>query len=359
MASPTWCSSGDACGTGTFGISSPSGASATPEPGQPTQPGIAVGEPAPTAAALPAIGYAVEGGTHLTVSLEDLPLARAACIVPAGESRTIFALPWYGRALIGTTDNDYDGDIAHVRPGTDDITYLLDAVNAFFGLELTVADVTGAYAGVRPLITTGDPRKSVDISRKAELYETSSGMLTITGGKLTTWRRMAKQVVDRMVEREGRVAPCRTDDLPLGMAASEHELDPPDGLSEADLPPGYRELLGFRYGHAARNVLRLAGERPELAAPIVAGQPDLLAEAAVAARLEQARSVADVLLRRTRLGLVAAPDLRTAESVAPVAEAIGGELGWEADRVRAEADRWIEAARAEGIDPANAVGSRE
>ena len=98
---------------------------------------------------------------------------------------------------------------------------------------------------------------------------------------------------------------------------------PPDGLSEADLPPGYRELLGFRYGHAARNVLRLAGERPELAAPIVAGQPDLLAEAAIAARLEQARSVADVLLRRTRLGLVAAPELRTAESVAPVAEAIG------------------------------------
>ena len=66
-----------------------------------------------------------------------------------------------------------------------------------------------------------------------------------------------------------------------------------------------------------------------------------------------------MLLRRTRLGLVAAPDLRTAESVAPVAEAIGGELGWDADRVRAEADRWVEAARAEGIDPANAVGSEQ
>ena len=77
-------------------------------------------------------------------------------------------------------------------------------------------------------------------------------------------------------------------------------------------------------------MLRLAGERPELAAPIVAGQPDLLAEAAIAARLEQARSVADVLLRRTRLGLLAAPQLRTAESVAPVAEAMGEELGWDA-----------------------------
>jgi glycerol-3-phosphate dehydrogenase len=296
-------------------------------------------------------------GTHITVSTDALPLERAACIVPAGESRTIFALPWYGRALIGTTDNDYDGDIAHVRPGADDVAYLLNAINTFFGLGLTQADVTGAYAGVRPLITTGDPRKSVDISRKAELYETSSGMLTITGGKLTTWRRMAKQVVDRMVEREGRVAPCRTDDLPLGMAASEHELDPPEGLAEADLPPGYRELLGFRYGHAARNVLRLAGERPELAAPIAAGRADLLAEAAIAARLEQARSVADVLLRRTRLGLLAAPQLRTAESVIPVASAIGRELGWDADRVRAEAERWPQEAEVEGIDPAEAVAS--
>ncbi len=92
-------------------------------------------------------------------------------------------------------------------------------------------DLTGAYAGVRPLISTGDPRKSVDISRRAELYETSSGLLTITGGKLTTWRRMAKQVVDRMVEREGREAPCRTAEIPLGMPATEEDLQPPVGLS--------------------------------------------------------------------------------------------------------------------------------
>ncbi len=175
-------------------------------------------------------------GTHVTVSLEKLAVTRAACVVPAGEGRTIFALPWYGRALIGTTDNDYDGEIDHVQPGGEDIEYLLEAANSFFGVELGLGDLTGAYAGVRPLISTGDPRKSVDISRKAELYETSSGMLTITGGKLTTWRRMAKQVVDRMVEREGRVAPCRTDDVPLGMAASEHELDPPRGSARTSSP---------------------------------------------------------------------------------------------------------------------------
>jgi glycerol-3-phosphate dehydrogenase len=291
-------------------------------------------------------------GTHVTVALEKLAVTRAACVVPAGEGRTIFALPWYGRALIGTTDNDYSGDIAHVKPGDDDITYLLDAINAFFGTELDRADLTGAYAGVRPLISTGDPRKSVDISRKAELYETSSGMLTITGGKLTTWRRMAKQVVDRLVERDGRVAPCRTDDLPLGMAAVEGDLAPPEGVAESDLPDGYRDLLGFRYGHAGRNVLRLIGERPELAAPIVADQPDMLAEVVIAARLEQARSVGDILLRRTRLGLLAATQLRDADSVRAVAETLGAELGWDAPRIGAEAEQWVADAAAEGIDPA-------
>ncbi|HEX2468327.1 MAG TPA: glycerol-3-phosphate dehydrogenase/oxidase [Solirubrobacterales bacterium] len=296
-------------------------------------------------------------GTHVTVSASRLPLHHAACVVPAGEERTIFALPWYGRTLIGTTDNDYDGEIAHVQPAAEDVDYLLGAANTFFRMELGPADVTGAYAGVRPLISTGDPRKSVDISRKAELYETSSGLLTITGGKLTTWRRMAKLVVDRMVEREGREALCRTDDIPLGLAVADGDLDPPEGLSEDDLPEGYRDLLAFRYGHAGRDVLRLAGERPELAGPIVEDQPDLLAEAAIAARLEQARSLADVLLRRTRLGILAAPQLRTAESVRPVAEAMGAELGWDAERVRREAEGWVAEAEAEGIDPAKALGS--
>ena len=289
--------------------------------------------------------------------MDKLPL-EAASIVPAGADRTIFALPWYGRALIGTTDNDYDGDIGHVQPAQDDIEYLLAAVNEFFATDLGESDLTGAYAGVRPLISTGDPRKSVDISRKAELYETSSGMLTITGGKLTTWRRMAKQVVDRMVEREGRVAPCRTDDIPLGMAAGEGELDPPDGLDESDLPEGYRELLGFRYGHAAGRCCDCASSGRSWPPPSSHGQPDLLAEVVVAARREQARTVADVLLRRTRLGLLAAPQLRTAESVAAVAEALGNELGWDSEGIAAEAERWVADARSEGIDPA-AVGVSE
>ncbi|MGV1050370.1 MAG: FAD-dependent oxidoreductase, partial [Solirubrobacterales bacterium] len=235
-------------------------------------------------------------GTHVIVDQADLPMGHAACIVPAGAGRMIFSLPWYGRTLIGTTDNDYDGDITHPRPGEEDVGYLLDAVNEFFGTALTDSDLVGAYAGVRPLISSGDPRKSVDISRKAELYETSSGMLTITGGKLTTWRRMAKQTVDRLVEREGREAPCHTAEIPLGMEAREEDLVAPAGVGEEAI-----DQLAFRYGHAARNVLELAGGDPKLAAPIVPGRPDLLAEVAIAARREQARSVADGLMRRTRL----------------------------------------------------------
>jgi glycerol-3-phosphate dehydrogenase len=289
-------------------------------------------------------------GTHLILDQADLPMGRAACIVPAGEGRMIFALPWYGRTLIGTTDNDYEGDISHPKPAGDDVEYLLDAINSFFGASIAQSDLAGAYAGVRPLIATGDPRKSVDISRRAELYETSSGMLTITGGKLTTWRRMAKQTVDRLVEREGREAPCHTAEIPLGMEARPEDLEAPEGVGAESV-----SQLAFRYGHAARAVLDLAWKDPKLAAPIVAGRPDLLAEAVVAARLEQARSVADVLLRRTRLGILAAAQLRSADSVRPVAEAIGRELGWSRRRVKQEAaELWPAAAAAEGVDPARA-----
>src|SRR5205807_3632005 len=207
-------------------------------------------------------------GTHVTLDHADLPL-HAGAIVPAGQGRTIFALPWLGRTLVGTTDVDYDGPLDHVMPSLQDIEYLLSAVNDFFGTSLAATQLTGAFAGVRPLISTGDPKKSVDISRKAELYETSSGMITITGGKLTTWRRMAKLTVDRLVEREARDAPCRTHEIPLGQAIDVQELPHVEGVPDDCYP-----ALAGRYGHAAYQVLEIAAERGELAQPIVAGCPD-------------------------------------------------------------------------------------
>jgi glycerol-3-phosphate dehydrogenase len=286
-------------------------------------------------------------GTHVTVSHDKLPLVSGA-IVPAGGGRSIFALPWLGSTLVGTTDNDYDTeDLDHIRPAEEDIAYLLEATNAFFGSSLTHGDLTGAYAGVRPLISTGDPKKSVDISRKAELYETSSGMVTITGGKLTTFRRMAKMTVDAIVEREARDAPCRTHEIPLGQAVEPDSLPRVEGVPEE----AYAMLAG-RYGHTAHDVLAVAAERGELAQPIVAGgPPDLLAEAVHAARHEQARSVGDALLRRTRLGLLAAEPLtRDAQIARRVARAMAPDLGWDDRRVDAEAEAWLAEARAEGID---------
>ncbi len=329
-------------------------------------------------------------GTHLTLSHEDLPLVGGA-IVPAGEGRSIFALPWLGRTLVGTTDNDYEGDLEHVRPSAEDIDYLLEAVNTFFATDLRPRDLTGAYAGVRPLISSGDPKKSVDISRRAELYETASGMLTITGGKLTTWRRMAKLTVDRLVERDAREAPCRTHEIPLGQPVAVEELPRVEGVPEESYA-----ALAARYGYAAHEVLALAAERGELAQPIVPGLPDLLAEVALAARREQARGVADVLLRRTRLWLLAAraldgssldsspegsllgvppegsplgspregPSLGSSPegplpgslpegpppAVRRVADVLAGELGWSAQRTSEEIERFAVEARAEGLE---------
>jgi glycerol-3-phosphate dehydrogenase len=285
-------------------------------------------------------------GTHVILARETLPLD-AAAIVPAGGGRAIFALPWLGSTLIGTTDTEHDAeDLDHVHPADEDVAYLLGAVNAYFGTAIERRDIAGTYAGVRPLISTGDPKKSVDISRKAELYETSSGMITITGGKLTTWRRMAKMTVDRLVERDARTAPCRTQDVPLGQAVDPGDLPRVEGV-----PQDAYARLAQRYGHAAREVLAVAAERGELAQPIVDGAPDLLAETAYAARREQATSVGDALLRRTRIALhaaraVADPDGATARRVAA---AMAPELRWDEREAEAQAQAFAAEAGAEGI----------
>jgi glycerol-3-phosphate dehydrogenase len=286
-------------------------------------------------------------GTHVTLPRERLDV-RAGAIVPAGGGRTVFVLPWLGRTLVGTTDNDYEGSVEHVPPADEDVTYLLEAVNAFFGTELGADDLTGAYAGVRPLISTGDPKKSVDISRKAELYETSSGLVTITGGKLTTWRRMAKLAVDRIVEREGREAPCRTHEIQLGMPVDAKSLPDVAGVDEET-----RVHLAGRYGHAANLVMRLAEAEPALAGRISPELPDIAAEAAFAVDHEQAQTVADVLLRRTRLGLLDARGLCGDGDDGPgkAARAMAGLLGWDDARAEREVAAWREEAQAEGLVP--------
>ena len=283
-------------------------------------------------------------GTHILIEHARLPM-HAAAVLPAGEDRTIFALPWLGQTLVGTTDNDYEGSLEHPSVSFEDVRYLLDAVNAFFETDFGPRDLAGAYAGVRPLISSADPKKSVDISRKAELYETSSGLITITGGKLTTWRRMAKMTVDRIVEREFREAPCRTHEIPLGHPVEPAALPPSPALDERA-----REHLAARYGLFAERVLAICAEDEGLGQPIVEGLPDLLVEAVVAARHEQARTVADVLLRRTRLGLLAGRRLlEDREAVKRVAKAMAPELGWGRRELKKAAEAWPAAVAAEQL----------
>jgi glycerol-3-phosphate dehydrogenase len=292
-------------------------------------------------------------GTHVTMSREQLPVD-VGVIVPAGGGRTVFVLPWLGRTLVGTTDNDYEGPLDHIPASDDDIAYLLEAVNVYFGTDMSPSDLTGAYAGVRPLISSGDPKKSVDISRRAELYETGSGLVTITGGKFTTWRRMAKSAVDRIVEREGREAPCRTHEIPIGQPEDPSALPEVPGVDEDS-----RAHLAARYGHAARDVLRLAVAAPQLGARISPELPDILAEAAFAAGHEQARSLADVLLRRTRVGLLDARGLASASSdgARRAARALAGELGWDEPRIEQELHVWADVARREGLVPGGTPAS--
>jgi glycerol-3-phosphate dehydrogenase len=154
--------------------------------------------------------------------------------------------------------------------------------------------------------------------------------------------------VDRIVEREGREAPCRTEDIPIGQPADPDELPVLPGV-EADT----RTHLAARYGHAAHDVLRLAGAAPQLTRRLSPDLPDIAAEAAFSVGHEQARSLEDALLRRTRLGLLDARRLAApgSEGARLAARAMGGELGWDEARVERELRDWAEVARLEGLVP--------
>ena len=254
-------------------------------------------------------------GTHLVLRGDTLPGLSVAVFapIPGERNRFVLVLPQPdGQLYVGLTDEPADGPVPDVAEPTEvEIGFLLDVVAASFSRPLRRTDVVGAYAGLRPLLDTGPDgsgTRSSDLSRKHAVLTSPTGVVTIVGGKLTTYRRMAEDAVDAAVARAGLSAgPCVTATLPLAGAAPRAELA---GMVERAKTPGEARLVR-RFGTDAGLVLSSARETTglgddELLAPIDATVPVTLAELVFGITHEGAADVADLLDRRTRVGLVPA-----------------------------------------------------
>ncbi|MCV7153247.1 glycerol-3-phosphate dehydrogenase/oxidase [Mycolicibacterium pyrenivorans] len=259
----------------------------------------------------PSIRVRPSRGTHLVFDAATFgnPVAALTVPIPGEINRFVFAMPeQLGRVYLGLTDEDAPGPIPDVpEPTPAEVTFLLDTVNTALGTALGPGDVGGAYAGLRPLIDTG-PGRTADVSREHAVTESPSGAISVIGGKLTEYRYMAEDVVDRAVALRGLAAgACRTRNLPLVGAPS----NPVATLrSPAELPGS----LVARYGAEAPNVIaRAACERPT--DQVADGIDVTRAEFEYAVTHEGALTVDDILDRRTRIGLVAG-DRARAEAAA-------------------------------------------
>lgn len=241
-------------------------------------------------------------GTHLVFDAEAFGNATAALTVPIpGEiNRFVFAMPeQLGRVYLGLTDEDAPGPIPDVpEPTQAEITFLLDTVNTALESPLRQTDVIGSYAGLRPLIDAGDGSRTADVSREHAVTDSPSGVISVIGGKLTEYRYMAEDVVNRAVALRGLTAgACRTRNLPLVGAPSNPVATL--RLSPAKLPGS----LVARYGSEAPNVIaRAACPRPT--EQVADGIDVTRAEFEYAVTHEGALTVDDILDRRTRIGLV-------------------------------------------------------
>jgi len=245
-------------------------------------------------------------GVHLIVPVRRLGI-RTAVMLPSADGRIVFLIPEGDHALVGTTDTDYEGSLESPRAEDQDIDYLLRVVNASLPeVRLARSDVTSTYAGLRPLLLDGAniPSKA---SREHHLFESPSGLITLTGGKLTTWRLMAKQVVDRLTRIR-----CRTQALELY-------------ATEA------RDPLSRLYGSAASEIV----DRK----PLLDGLPYVWGEVDHAVRTEMAGSLSDVLSRRMRVALYAQD--RGAAVAPAVAARVASLLGWDAAETRRQVEGYL------------------
>lgn len=289
-------------------------------------------------------------GIHITVPWDKVRNDIAVVVPVPKDKRAVFVVPWGELTYIGTTDTDYDGPNEDPPVTKDDVEYLLGAMK-FTGI--TESDVVGTWAGLRPLVKSGASGRTADLSRRHKVVASPSGVVSVTGGKLTTYREMAADTIDLVVEQLGDRAPVvsktsRTKKLRLRGASGFDALV--GSTDEATVH------LANRYGGEARTVLALAEADPSLREPLVAGLPYLRAEAVFAVRHEMARSVDDVLSRRTRARLLARD--ASAHAAADVAALIAPILGLseaEADAQVAEYRRLVDLERTSAELPETAL----
>jgi glycerol-3-phosphate dehydrogenase len=245
-------------------------------------------------------------GVHLVLSREDVKLGNSAIVLPETEDkRILFLVPWGSRAIFGTTDTG-TGDLDHPLTTQEDIAYLLKYLNRYLSVNLTEDDIISTYAGYRPLVKPRSKNASTArLSRSHAVLQSPSGLVTIVGGKLTTYRRMAQDTVDVLSRRDKMKPVHPTEALPLQGSAGwnniryeiEHEG------AELGLTEDVLQHLGQNYGTAARNVLNLVREDATLASRLVEDLPYIKAEVLYACRHEMAVTPEDILSRRTSITL--------------------------------------------------------
>ncbi len=250
-------------------------------------------------------------GSHVVLDRSFLPGRTAVMIPKTDDGRVLFAIPWKGSVLLGTTDTPVDHATREPRPSEEEVAYLLDHAARYFARKPGLDDVKSQFAGLRPLLGQGGTGRTASLSREHAVFVSESGLITITGGKWTTYRKMGIDAVNQAVEVAGLPSvESRTESLRLHGWTDRTETGP----------------LAI-YGSDASEIRGLIADRPEWGEPIHPGLPDLRAEVIWAARFELARSVADVLARRTRALFL---DARASIAAAPeVANLLAGELGRE------------------------------
>ena len=274
-------------------------------------------------------------GVHVTIPSHRLSVDIGAVIPVVEDKRSIFVVPWEegGYVFLGTTDTAYEGPLHDPACEPEDVAYLLNAVNALTSANLTPDDVTGTWAGLRPLLKPTEKKKysarTADLSRRHRVETTPDGMVLITGGKWTTYRKMAEDTVDEIARQIPGLAKCRTQSLALHGAP----------VKKATTGESSRQKYLFhRFGSFADQVDKLIADDERLGERIVPTLPYVMAEVVYAARFEMAQTLDDVLARRTRLRLI---DARASLEAAPrVAAVLGNELGWSAARLSRELENY-------------------